>query len=84
MDQTEEIRMLRETITNLQWALIQTLNHLETMGNQMKIDGDVAAQIKATKREIMQLQSSPPSEQVILKQGELMHKLQSIQTTHRS
>ena len=74
MDQAEEIRMLRETITNLQWALVQTLSNLETMGQQMEINDDLAARITTTRQEIMQLQFSPPSEQVLLRQGDLMRK----------
>ena len=83
MDQTEEIRMLRETITNLQWALVQTLKHLEAMGEQMDMNSELAAQIKSTKRELMQLQSKPPSQQVLRKQGELMQRLQNIQSGDR-
>ena len=78
MDQAEEIRMLRETITNLQWALVQTLKHLETMGEQMDMNSELAAHIKSTRREIMQLQSKPPSRQVLQKQDELMQKLKNI------
>ena len=84
MDRAEEIRMLRETITNLQWALVQTLKHLETMGEQMDMNSELAAHIKSTKQEIMQLQSKPPSKQVLRKQGELMERLQSIQSSDRS
>ena len=84
MDRAEEIRMLRETITNLQWALVQTLKHLETMGEQMDMNSELAAHIKSTKQEIMQLQSKPPSKQVLRKQGELIERLQSIQSSDRS
>lgn len=84
MDRAEEIRMLRETITNLQWALVQTLKHLEAMGEQMEMTSELAAHIKSTKREIMQLQSKPPSQEVLRKQGELMQQLQNIQSTEQS
>ena len=83
MDRAEEVRMLRETITNLQWALVQTLTHLEAMGEQMEVNSELKAYIQATKREIMQLQSSSPSHQLLLKQGELMRKLQSLQRTDK-
>lgn len=83
MDRAEEIRMLRETITNLQWALVQTLTHLEAMGEQMEVNSELAAYIQATKREIMQLQSSSPSQQLLLRQGELMRKLQNLQRTDK-
>ena len=80
MDRAEEIRMLRETITNLQWALVQTLSHLEAMGEQMEVNSEVAAHIQATKQEIMHLQASPPSKQALLRHGELMRKLQNLQS----
>lgn len=81
MDQTEEIRMLRETVTSLQWALVQTLKHLESIGEQVEMNSDLAAHIKATRREIMQLQSRPPSKEVLKQQAKLMEKLKTIQST---
>ena len=62
MDLQEEIRLLRKMIKNLQWALLQTLNYLNAVGERFGMDSDLRELIQAAKEEIMNFQSGSPSD----------------------
>ncbi len=63
MDTSEEIRELRETITSLQWGLIRTLGHLESLGRSVRSDTALIDEVVNTRQAIMQLRSPRPTDQ---------------------
>ncbi len=60
LDSQEEVRELRETVTNLQWALVETLKCCELMGQDAEVDNDVLKRIEKAGHAVMHLKASPP------------------------
>jgi hypothetical protein len=56
----EEIRELREVVTNLQWALVETLRCCELMGQDAAVDEAVLKRIEKAGHAVKHLKASPP------------------------
>lgn len=56
---SDEIRILREAVTSLQWGLVQTLVHIEDLGEQVEANAKFLQRVNATRQSVMQLRSSP-------------------------
>ncbi len=56
----EEIRELREVVTNLQWALVETLRCCELMGQDAAVDANVLKRIEKAGHAVKHLKPSPP------------------------
>ncbi len=59
----EEIRELREVVTNLQWALVETLRCCELMGQDASVDANVLKRIEKAGHAVKHLKPSPPLNQ---------------------
>lgn len=59
----EEIRELREVVTNLQWALVETLRCCELMGQDASVDANVLERIEKAGHAVKHLKPSPPLNQ---------------------
>ncbi len=60
VDNQEEVRELREVVTSLQWALVETLKCCELVGQDAAVDEDVLKRIEKAGRAVMHLKPSPP------------------------
>lgn len=56
---SDEIRILREAVTSLQWGLVQTLEHIEDLGEQIEANAPFLQRVHATRESVMQLRPSP-------------------------
>ncbi|NJN32086.1 MAG: hypothetical protein HC824_17965 [Synechococcales cyanobacterium RM1_1_8] len=63
MQQDEEIRELREVVTNLQWALVETLRCCELVGQDAAVDETLLKRIEKAGNAVKRMKPSPPLEQ---------------------